>query len=166
MAPYSPQQNGVVERRNQTIIETTRSLLMTVEMSGRFWGEAVMTVVYLLNRSLTRSLNGKTPHEAWYNKKLTVRHLRVFGCIAYMKVARPHLAKLNPRGLKFVFISYEPGSKAYRLYDPAGGERVSQRHLRRKHLQTVERRYRGRPQPKSIHGGVPRHRAAIRRSPS
>ena len=48
-------------------------------------------------------------------------HLRVFGCVAYMKVARPHLAKLDPRGLKVVFIGYEPGRKAYKLYDPTGG---------------------------------------------
>ena len=62
--PYSLQQNGVVERQNQTIVGTARSLLMTVGMLGRFWGEAVMTAVYLLNRSPTRSLNGKTPYEA------------------------------------------------------------------------------------------------------
>ena len=55
-------------------------------------------------------------------KKLAVHHLRVFGCVAYTKVACPHLAKLDLRGLKVVFIGYEPGSKAYRLYDPAGGE--------------------------------------------
>ena len=50
-APYSPQQNEVVERQNQTIIEIARSLLMTVGMPRRFWGDAVMTAVYLLNRS-------------------------------------------------------------------------------------------------------------------
>ena len=110
----------MVERQNKTIVGTTRarSLLMTTGMPGRFWGEAIMTVVYLLNRSPTRSLDGKTPHDVWYNKKPVVHHLRMFDCIAYMKVARPHLAKLNPRGLKVVFIGYEPRSKAYRLYDP------------------------------------------------
>ena len=82
---------------------------MTVRMPGSFWGDA------------TRSLDEKTTHEVWYNKKPAVHHLRVFGCIAYMKVARPHLIKLDPRGLKVVFIDYKPGSKAYRLYDPAGG---------------------------------------------
>ena len=70
---------------------------MTAGMPGRFWGEAVMTTVYLLNRLPTRSLDGKTPYEAWYNKKPVVHQFRVFGCIAYMKVARPHLAKLDPR---------------------------------------------------------------------
>ena len=62
--PYSPQQNGVVERQNQTIVGITRSLLMTTGMPKRFWGEAVMMAVYLLNRSPTRSLDKKTPHEA------------------------------------------------------------------------------------------------------
>ena len=52
-APYCPQQNGVVERQNQTIIGTVRSLMMTARMPERFWGEAVMTAVYLLNRSPT-----------------------------------------------------------------------------------------------------------------
>jgi len=55
-------------------------------MPGRFWGEAVMTAVYLLNRSPTRSLDGKTPYEAWYNKKPTVYHFCVFGYVAYIKV--------------------------------------------------------------------------------
>jgi hypothetical protein len=50
-----------------------------------------------------------------------VHHLRVFGCIAYMKITRPHLTKLDDRGLKMVFIGYEPGSKAYRLYDLVSG---------------------------------------------
>ena len=127
-----------------------------------------MTAIYLLNHSPTRSLDGKTPHEAWYNKNPAVHHLQVFDCVAYMKVARPHLAKLDPRGLKVIFIVYIPESKAYRLYDPTGGggasSRVSRRHLRQKYLLVVERRDRERPQPKSIHGGVPRHRAERRRS--
>ena len=80
-----------------------------------------MTVVYLLNWLPMRSLDGKTPHEAWYNKKSVVHHLRVFSCVAYMKVTRPHVTKLHPRWLKVVFISYEPERKAYRLYDPTGG---------------------------------------------
>ena len=51
-----------------------------------------------------------------------LHHLRVFGCVAYMKNVRPHLAKLDPKGLKVIFIGYEPGSKAYRFYDPAKGQ--------------------------------------------
>ena len=118
---YFPQQNGVVDDQNQTIVRTAKSLLMTARMPERFWGEAVMTVVYLLKWSPTLNLDGKTPHKTWYSKKPAVHHLRVFGCVAYMKITCPFLAKLDPRGLKVVFIGYEPKSKAYRLYDPTGG---------------------------------------------
>ena len=74
-APYSVQQNGVVESQNQTIVGTARSLLMTIGMPERLWGETVMMTIYFLNRLPMRSLDGKTPHEAWYNKKSVVHHL-------------------------------------------------------------------------------------------
>jgi transposase InsO family protein len=120
-APYSPQQNGVVERQNQTVVGTTRSMLKAVGMPGKFWGEAFMTAVYTLNRSPTCNVEGRTSYEAWHGKKSSMHHLRVFGCTAYMKITRPRLTKLDDRGLKTVFISYKPGSKAYRLYDPISG---------------------------------------------
>jgi hypothetical protein len=102
--PYSPQQNGVVEHRNQTVVGTARSMMKTAGMSGEFWGEVIMTVVYLLNRSPTRTLERKTPYEAWHSKRLGVHHLRTFGYVAYMKVTHPHLAKLDDWGKKGVFI--------------------------------------------------------------
>jgi hypothetical protein len=97
-------------------------MMKAVGMPGRFWGEVVVTAVYILNRLPSRSVEGRTPYEAWHGKKPSVHHLRVFGCIAYMKITRPHLAKLDDRGLKMVFIGYEPRSKAYRLYNPADGQ--------------------------------------------
>jgi hypothetical protein len=63
-ASYSPQQNGVLEHRNQTVVATTRTLLKQRGMPAEFWGEAVMTAVHLLNQSSTKSLEGKTPYEA------------------------------------------------------------------------------------------------------
>jgi hypothetical protein len=96
-------------------------MLKAAGMPGRFWGEEVMMVVYLLNCSPTHSVDGKTPYQAWHGKKPTVHHLRVFGCVAYMKITRPHLTKLDDRELKMVFIGYEPGSKAYLLYNPTDG---------------------------------------------
>jgi hypothetical protein len=110
-----------VEHRNQTIIKTMRSMLKADDMSRRFWGEAVMMVVYTLNRLLMSSVKGITPYEAWHGKKPSVHHLRVFGFTAYIKITRPHLTKLDDRGLKTVFIGYEPGRKAYRLFNPANG---------------------------------------------
>jgi hypothetical protein len=118
-APYSPQQNGVVERRNQTIVSTTQSMLKAMGVPARFWGEAVSTAVYLLNRSPTKSVDGKTPFEVWYGYKPDVSYLRVFGCIAHVKVTKPHLSKLVDRSTLMVFLGYEPGSAAYRVFDPA-----------------------------------------------
>jgi hypothetical protein len=79
----------------------------------------VPTAVYVLNRAHTRSVNDKTPYEAWYGKKPVVEHLRVFGCVAHVKSARPFLHKLNDRSTHMVFVGYEPGSKAYMVHDPA-----------------------------------------------
>lgn len=74
--------------------------------------------MYLLNRSFTSSVDGKTPYEAWHGRKPSVEHLRVFGCVVHVKNARPHLRKLDDRSIPMVFIGYEAGSKAYRVYDP------------------------------------------------
>jgi len=117
-APYSPQQNGVVERRNQMIVSTARSIMRARGMPGYFWGEAVHTALFLLNRVPTSALNGVTPYQAWYGRKPSVHFLKVFGCIAYIRRLRPHLSKLDDRGHKVVFLGYEDGSKAYRFFDP------------------------------------------------
>jgi len=120
-APYSPQQNGVVERRNQTVVAMARALLKQRQMPSRFWGEAVMTAVHILNRSPTKALKNATPYEAWHGRAPTVGHLKVFGCVAYTR-RLTQLRKLDDRGETGVFIGYAEGAKAYRIYDP-----VSQR---------------------------------------
>jgi transposase InsO family protein len=77
-ASYSPQQNGVVERRNQTVVGMARSMIKAKGLPRAFWGEAVTTAVYILNRSPTRSLDGKTPYEAWHGERPTVSFFRYF----------------------------------------------------------------------------------------
>jgi transposase InsO family protein len=116
-APYSPQQNGVVERRNQTVVGMARALLKQRGVPAIFWGEAVVTAVYILNRSPTKALNGRTPYEAWHGRKPAVSHLRVFGCLAFAKELG-HIGKLDDRSTPGVFIGYAEGSKAYRILDP------------------------------------------------
>ena len=116
-APYSPQQNGVVERRNQTVVGMARALLKQRGMPAVFWGEAVLTTVYILNRSPTKALDGRTPYEAWHGRKPAVSHLRVFGCLAFAK-EHGHIGKLDDRSTPGVFIGYSEGSKVYRILDP------------------------------------------------
>ena len=87
-------------------------------MPGKFWGEAVKAAIYLLNRSPTKSLNGRTPFEAWFGRKPSVRHLRTFGCTAFAKRTGPSVNKLADRSIPGVFLGYESGTKGYRVYDP------------------------------------------------
>ena len=95
-----------------------RSLLKSKGLPGQFWGEAIATAVYLLNRAPTKSVCGMTPYEALYKVKPRVDHLRTFGCIGHVKKVGWHLPKLVDRSSEMVFIGYEPNSKAYRLFDP------------------------------------------------
>jgi len=116
-----------VQRRNQTVVEMSRCMLKAMKVPAKFWGEAVLTDVYVLNRSPTKSLSGKTPFEAWHKKKPNVSHLRTFGCVAHVKHNGPGLSKLSDRSSKMVFIGYESGTKGYRLYDPSTGRLVVSR---------------------------------------
>lgn len=117
-APYSPQQNGVVERRNRTLMEMTRSILKHMHMPNYLWGEAVRHAAYLINCIATRSLKDMTPYEVLRGKRPNISHLRIFGCVCYAKIVKPHLRKLEDRTQMLVHLGTEPGSKAYRLLDP------------------------------------------------
>ena len=74
-APYSPQQNGVVERRNQTVVGMARSMMKAKKMPVEFWSEAVTMIVFILNRTPTKALKGKMTFEAWYGHKPNVSFL-------------------------------------------------------------------------------------------
>ena len=117
-APYTPQQNGVVERRNRTLMEMARSILKHMHMPNCFWGEAVRHATYLINRIATRSLDNKTPYEVYRGRKPNLSHLRIFGCIGYAKTEKAGLKKLDDRSRMLVHLGTEPGSKAYRMLNP------------------------------------------------
>jgi hypothetical protein len=116
-APYSPRQNDIVERLNQTVVGMAQALLKQRGMSAVFWGDVVVTAVYILNRSPTKALNGGTPYEPWHRRNPAVSHLRVFGCLAFSKELG-HIGNLDDRSTPVVFIGYAEGWKAYRILDP------------------------------------------------
>ena len=115
--PHTPQQNGVAERLNRTLVEGVRTMLADSNLPHRFWAEALSTMVYLRNRCPTKALNGVTPHEAWSGCKPDVSHLRVFGCRAYAHVPKMERQKLEPKTRKCVMLGYGTQQKGYRLYD-------------------------------------------------
>ena len=102
--PYSPQQNGLAERTNRTIMEKVRSMLYGSKLPFKFWAEAVSTAVYLQNRSPTNYLGDITPYEKWYQNKPNVGHLRVFGCVAYAHIPSAKRSKLDVKSRKCIFV--------------------------------------------------------------
>eukprot|EP00253_Pinus_taeda_P002078 PITA_02078 len=100
--PYTPKQNSVVERRNRTVVEMARSMLQHKNIPNKFWAEAIFTVVYLLNRSPTQAVKGKTPEEVWSGRKPKISHLKVFGSIAYTWIPAAKRSKLDSKSQKLM----------------------------------------------------------------
>ena len=117
--PKTPEQNGVAERCNRTLVEMVRSMLLDSKLPQKFWGEALSTAVYLRNRSPTKVLSDRTPYEAWTGGKPEVGHLRVFGCEAYTHVPKENRKKLDAKARKCVLVGYGEETKGYRLFDPS-----------------------------------------------
>ncbi|MCO5569582.1 hypothetical protein L7F22_023297 [Adiantum nelumboides] len=118
--PYTPQQNGVSERKNRTLVSAARTMLLTAGLSKPYWEEAVATAGYLQNR-IPHAIDPQfTPYYHWFGKIPTLEHLRVFGCSAYPVQAVSLRHKLDATATKMVFVGYGDrlGVTAYRLYDP------------------------------------------------
>ena len=116
--PYTPQQNGVAEIMNRTLMEKARSMLSGTGLGQEFWAEVVETAYYLVNRSPSSALEDKTPHEVWNGKKPSISHLRVFGCDAYVHVPKYKRTKLDNKFERCIFIGYKDGLKGYKLWNP------------------------------------------------
>ena len=126
--PYTPQQNGVAERANRTLVEMGKCLLRQANLKKRFWGEAVRTAAYLRNRCPSSALEGgKTPLELFSGQKLDLGHLRTFGCIAYAHLEAQKRDKLDSKAIKCLFIGYSDERKAYRLYNIESGRVLESR---------------------------------------
>jgi hypothetical protein len=111
--PCSPQSNGVVERANRTIMERVRCMLDDAGLSKKYWAFAVSEAVYLKHRTPTGSVVGKTPYEAWHGRKPSLKHLRVFGCLAFVHVPKEKRKKLDYRATPAIFVVYIISTKQY-----------------------------------------------------
>ncbi|GJX42023.1 putative ribonuclease H-like domain-containing protein [Tanacetum coccineum] len=113
----SPQQNGVVERRNRTLIEAARTMLIYAKAPLFLWAEAVATACYTQNRSMIRRRHGKTPYELLHDKPPDLSYLHVFGALCYPTNNSENLGKLQPKADISIFIGYAPTKKAFRIYN-------------------------------------------------
>jgi len=117
--PYNPEQNGLAERKNRTLLDMARCLLIDAGLPPRFWAEAVNTANYLRNRCPTTCLDGKSPYEVWHGKPPNVSHLREFGCKVYCLDTSTGRSKLEARSTEGVLVGYSETSKGYRVWVPA-----------------------------------------------
>nr|GEU89468.1 hypothetical protein [Tanacetum cinerariifolium] len=113
----SPQQNGVIERRNRTLIEAARTMLIHAQALLFLWAEAVATACYTQNRSIIRLHHGKTPYELLHNKLHDLSFLHVFGALFYPTNDSENLGKLQPKADIGIFIGYAPTKKSFRIYN-------------------------------------------------
>lgn len=127
--PYTPEQNGMSERGNRTIVERARCLLFGAGLEKKFWAEAVGTAVYLLNRSPTQG-HESTPEEVWTRKKPDLSHLRIFGTKAMVQIPKQKRRKLDPKSHECIFVGYDEHVKGYRFYDPQSRKVFSSREVR------------------------------------
>ena len=118
--PHTPEQNGVAERMNRTLLEKARSMIAHADLPKSYWAEAVSTAAHLRNRLPTRALpDGVTPYERWYERKPDLSTLKVFGCIGYAHIPDPQRRKLDDKAVKLRFIGYSRQTKGYRMIDDA-----------------------------------------------
>lgn len=115
-AGYSPQQNGVAERRNRYLVEMVRCLLFEAGLPQCYWAEALSTAVYLQNILPSKSVTA-TPYELWFKAKPDVSHLRIFGSSAWVYIPKQKRKKLSETSRKLTFVGYSPEHKAYRFLD-------------------------------------------------
>lgn len=115
---HTPQQNGVAERKNRTLMEMARCLLLQSWLSKMFWAEAIVTANYLRNRCPTSSLDGHTPFEFMKKEIPMLSHLRIFGSRVYVLNKDPTKGKLEARSRLGMMVGYSDESKGYRVWIP------------------------------------------------
>lgn len=116
-APHTPHQNGVVETMNRIIFDRAHTMALDAHLLVDLWPEVVSTAVYLINISLTRSNVGTPPIQTRKGKLVDLKHLKVFGCLAYSHVRKEKSTKMDPQGNLCMMGGYDSASKAYVLYD-------------------------------------------------
>ena len=115
-APYSPASNGMAKRKNRTLIELTNAMLIESGAHLHFWGESILTTCHVLNK-VSHKKSHTTPFEMWKGHKPNLKYLRVWGCLAYVRLTDPKIPKLGIRAITCTFLGYAINSAAYRFFD-------------------------------------------------
>ncbi|KAJ9565483.1 hypothetical protein OSB04_001449 [Centaurea solstitialis] len=125
-SPFTPQQNGLAERKNRTLVEMVNCMLNQSGLPTNLWEEALLTACYIHNRITSRVIP-TSPYELWKGRKPDLSYLTVWGCIAYYRTPDPKRSKLGARAIKSIFVGYAINSNGYRLLDKETGVIVESR---------------------------------------
>jgi transposase InsO family protein len=120
-APYTPQQNGVVERKNRTLIDMARMMLGEFKTPEQFWSEAMNTACHAINRLYLHRLLKKTSYELLTGNKPNVSYFRVFGSKCYILVKKGRHSKFAPKAVEGFLLGYDSNTKAYRVFNKSSG---------------------------------------------
>jgi hypothetical protein len=116
-SPYTPQQNGVVERKNRTLLDMARTMLDDYKTPDRFWVEAINTAYYSVNRLYLHRILKKTSYELLTSKKSNVSYFRVFGSKCFILVKRGRKSKFAPKVVEGFLPGYDSNTRAYRVFN-------------------------------------------------
>jgi transposase InsO family protein len=125
--PFNPQQNGVAERKNRTLLNMVRCMMCTTGLPKFLWGEALKTANYICNRTPSKAIE-KTSFELWCGRKPSLFHCHVWGCHAEARIYNPNLNKLDSKTVSCYFIGYPDKSKGYKLYSAKHSPRIFETH--------------------------------------
>ncbi|GKA01050.1 retrovirus-related pol polyprotein from transposon TNT 1-94, partial [Tanacetum coccineum] len=128
--PRTPEQNGVVERRNRTLVEAARTMLSASKLPLFFWAEAIATACYTQNRSIIIPTHEKTAYHIINDRKPSIKHLHIFGCTCYLTRDGENLDKMKEKGDSCILVGYSTKSKGYRVYNKRTRLIVESIHLR------------------------------------
>ncbi|GJY02459.1 retrovirus-related pol polyprotein from transposon TNT 1-94 [Tanacetum coccineum] len=115
--PRTPEQSGVVERQNRTLVEAARTMLSASKLPLFFWAEAIATACYTQNRSIIIPTHEKTAYHIINDRKPSIKHLHIFGCTCYVIRDGENLDKMKEKGDPCILVGYSTQSKGYCVYN-------------------------------------------------
>jgi hypothetical protein len=113
----TPQQNGVVERKNRTVQEMAQTMIMDSKLTDIFWTQTVHTVVHIQNRVMLKNNTDKTPYELWKGRLANAKHFKVFGSKCHIKREDDRMGKFDSRVDKGILVGYSSTRKSYKCYN-------------------------------------------------